>query len=65
MEYCQPTSWPLGEASNLDLPNGVEVLRVQVQDANTIRLGLSQQLEAELPALVAQVERLQLECRDA
>lgn len=60
-----PEVLALAQALDLGLPNRVEVLGVEVEDAYTIELGLSPELEAKLPALVDQVERVLLEGRDA
>ena len=60
-----PEVLALAEALGLGLPHHIEVLGVGVKDPNTTRPGLSPQLEAKLPTLVARVERLLLEGRDA
>ena len=60
-----PDVLALAKVLNVELPHSIEVLGVEVEDPYTIRLGLSPQLEAELPTLVDQVEQLLLEGRDA
>ena len=60
-----PEVLALGKALGLEIPDGVGVLGVEVEDPYSIRPGLSPQIESKVPGLVARVERLLLEGRDA
>jgi hydrogenase maturation protease len=48
----------LGRQSGVDLPAAIDIVAIEVEDVNTIRIGLTQAVQAAIPAAVRAVHML-------